>query len=208
MTDTTNMDKKTRKRAVSFQELLNTKFICFNFEGAWLDSFGKPESGSSWIIWGKSGNGKTYFALQLAKYFASLGERVLYNSHEQGISESMKRAYQIIDMKSVERNLLLLDKEPMDELIDRLRKPKSHNIIFIDSLQHAEVTYAMYKRLKKMFRKKTFIYISHADGTKPAEKAAGAIRFAVDIKVWVEGYKAFPVSRYGGGEPFVVWDKE
>jgi hypothetical protein len=202
------MRKNTNKRAVSVNELLKTKLRCFNFEGCWQDSFGLPERRGTWIIWGKSGNGKTYFALQLAKYLASLGEQVVYNSLEQGISVSMQRAYGLIDMTSVARNLLLLDKEPIEELIARLSKHKSPNIIFIDSLQYAGLTYAEYKHLRQKFRAKLFIFISHADGSNPAGRVASSIRYDVDVKIWVEGYKAFPVSRYGGGEPYTIWEKE
>jgi hypothetical protein len=29
--------------------------------------------------------------------------------------------------------------------------------------------------------------------------------YDVDIKVWVENYVAYPRSRFGGSEPFIIW---
>ncbi len=55
------------KRAISISELLTTNFKVLPFEGDWKASIGNPELAGSWIIWGKSGNGKTRFTLQLCK---------------------------------------------------------------------------------------------------------------------------------------------
>ena len=62
------------KRAINAKELLGKSFDVLDFDGAWLGLIGKPEVKGSWIIWGQSGNGKTRFALQLAKYLARFGK--------------------------------------------------------------------------------------------------------------------------------------
>ena len=202
------MKKNLNKRAMSVNDLLNYRSHSLEFEGKWLDSFGRPERTGSWLIWGSSGNGKTRFAVQLCKYLADLGERVAYNSVEEGASESLKIPFAAESVVEAARKVLILDKEPISELIVRLDKPKSPDIIIIDSLQYTGLSYADYKHLRDSFRKKLFIFISHADGRNPAGRVAQAVRFDAFVKIWIEGYQAFPVSRYGGGEPFVVWDKE
>jgi len=202
------MKKNLNKRAMSVNDLLNYRPHSLEFEGKWLDSFGRPERTGSWLIWGSSGNGKTRFAVQLCKYLADLGERVAYNSVEEGASESLKIPFAAESVVEAARKVLILDKEPITELIVRLDKPKSPDIIIIDSLQYTGLSYADYKHLRDSFRKKLFIFISHADGRNPAGRVAQAVRFDAFVKIWIEGYQAFPVSRYGGGEPFVVWDKE
>jgi len=196
------------KRALSVNDLLNYRPHCMAFEGTWYDSFGQPERTGSWIIWGNSGNGKTRFAVQLCKYLADLGERVAYNSVEEGASESLKIPFAAEGVAEAARKVLILDKEPVQDLIIRLDKPKSPDIIIIDSLQYTGLSYAEYKHLRDSFRKKLFIFISHANGRNPAGRVAQAVRFDAFVKIWIEGYKAFPVSRYGGGEVYTIWDKE
>lgn len=177
-----------------------------DFEGRWLSSFGSPELSGSWFVWGGSGSGKTRFVLQLSKYLTQFG-RVAYNSLEEGNSESLAMAFREVGMEQVGRRIVLLDNEPIAEMAQRLRQHKSPNIIIIDSLQYTGMTYTDYKALRDEFRNKLFIIISHAEGREPAGKVARSVKFDAMIKIRVEGYKAFVASRYGGGEPFVIWDE-
>ena len=52
--------------------------------------------------------------------------------------------------------------------------------------------------------KKQFIYVSHVDGKKPEGNVAKRIWRDANVAWRVEGFKAFPVGRYGGGEPIIV----
>lgn len=36
-------------------------------------------------------------------------------------------------------------------------------------------------------------------------RVAKKVRFDSNIKIFVQGYRAEPVSRYGGGEPYIIW---
>lgn len=197
--------KRNIKRAISVSELMTTNHKVMQFEGDWLDSLGEPELTGSWLIWGNSGNGKTRFALQLCKYLTKFG-RVAYDSLEEGASKSMQSAFIDLDMEEVKRRIILLDREPISELIPRLEKRNSPDIIAIDSIQYSGLNAASYKQLVNRFRNKLFILISHADGKNPAGRVATSIRFDAMIKIRVEGYRAFPVSRYGGGEPYTIWE--
>jgi hypothetical protein len=195
---------KIKDRAVSVSQLLTTRHITMPFEHEWLASFGEPERAGTWIIWGSSGNGKTRFALQLCKYLTQFG-RVAYNSLEEGASLSMRKAFTETGMDEVKRRIILLDKEPIAQLIERLKKRKSPDIIAIDSVQYTGLKYADYVSLVNTFRNKMFILISHAEGKEPAGRVAKSIRFDASVKIRIEGYRAYPVSRYGGGEYFTVW---
>jgi len=196
------------KRAVSVNELLRSNIRCLDFDGDWERSFGKPERTGTWLIWGNSGNGKTRFALQLAKYMARLGQKVAVNSLEEGASLSMKNAFEQLNMQEVSRQVILLDKEPLADMIHRLMRRKSPDVIIIDSLQYTGLSYADYKHLRDKFRNKLFVFISHADGNHPAGRVARSVRFDAFVKIYVQNYIAYPVSRYGGGEPFTIWEKE
>jgi hypothetical protein len=191
-------------RAISVSQVLSKKRKLMEFEGAFYDSFGRPEMAGSWIVWGGSGSGKTTFVMLLCKYLTKFA-RVCYNSMEEGDSESIKLAFQRVGMEEVKRRLILLDNEPMHELKDRLRKHKAPGIVVIDSIQYSGMSYAEYKAMRDEFKSTLFIIISHAEGKEPSNKVAKAVRYDSFVKIRVEGYKAFTTSRYGGGEPFVIW---
>jgi hypothetical protein len=192
-------------RAISVHQLLSTEPRTMPFTGAWQALVGNPERTGSWIAWGRSGNGKTRFALQLGKYLTNFG-KVAYNSLEEGASVAMRKAFMETGMQDAGRKLVLLDKEPIEELQDRLRRHKSPEIIVIDSLQYTAMTYAQYKELNQEFRQKLFVYVSHAEGREPAGRVAKSIRFDANVKIFIEGYMAYAVSRYGGGHPYTIWE--
>lgn len=194
------------KRALSVNDIRTYKPAVLDFEGEWLASFGCPEVTGAWIVWGPSGSGKTRFALQVAKYLARF-ERVAYDSLEEGLSLSMQNAIIQTGMAEVARNFVLLDKEPIPELKERLRKKKSPRVVIIDSVQYTQLTYADYIALKDEFRNKLFIFISHADGREPKGNVAKSIRYDAFVKISVLGYKASVMSRYGGGQDFIIWQK-
>jgi len=192
------------KRAVSVDQLLKKKFIEMPFEGKWEKSFGIPERSGVWIIWGESGNGKTNLALQLAKYLTTFG-RVAYDTLEEGARKSFQIAVRRANMKSVSTKIIILNREHLEDLKLRLRRRKSPDIIFIDSIQYSGLTKKDYIELKEEFAKKLFIFISHADGKNPKGSLANFARYDADVKIRIEGYKAFPTSRYGGNNEFIIW---
>ncbi len=193
-------------RAVSIEELEKRCFVEMPFEGEWGKFLGVPERSGIWLVYGHSGNGKTRFALQLAKYLTNFG-KVTYNTLEEGARKSMQRAVIETGMREVAKKFTILNREPISELKERLRKRKSPDIIIIDSFQYTGMSKKEYIALKEEFDKKLFVFISHAEGKQPEGRTAKFIKYDVDVKIRIEGYKAFPVSRYGGGEPYVIWDK-
>ena len=200
------MIEKKINRARTYTDLMRQKGTALEFTGDWLRSIGCPELTGSWLIWGNSTNGKTRFALQLCKYLATF-VRVAYNSLEEGDSLSMRNAVKEVGMSEVRSNFLLLDQEPIGELRKRLMKRKSPDVVFIDSWQYTGLNYSEYKKLRADIRGKLFILISHAEGNNPEGRTAKSIRYDSFVKIWIEGYKAFPASRYGGNEPYTIWDE-
>ncbi len=202
-------------RAISNQNVLAARFETADFTGAWLASFGRPELRGTWIIWGDSGSGKTTFTLMLCKYLANFG-RVAYDSLEQGLSLSLQRAWERVGMIEAGSNVILLNKEDLPEMTARLRKRKSPEIIIIDSLQYLTKFYMQQlKELKAEFPDKLFVFISQADkaGKDPDGHIAKKIRYDADVKIKVEGFKAFVTTRYEdpergeGGADFVIWEQ-
>lgn len=191
-------------RAVSINQLYAKKRNLLAFESEYAASFGRPELTGAWLIWAKSGSGKTTFVLKLCKYLTKFA-RVAYNSMEEGDSQSFKLACQRVAMEEVKSRFILLNNEPIEEMKVRLRKHKAPQIIVIDSIQYSQMTYADYIALKTEFPNVLFLIISHTEGKEPDGKIAKKIKYDSMIKIHVEGYRAFPVSRYGGGAPFDIW---
>lgn len=202
-------------RAISNINVLAARFETVEFAGEWLASFGRPELRGTWIIWGGSGSGKTTFTLMICKYLANFG-RVAYNSLEQGLSLSLQKAWERVGMGEAGNSVILLNKEELPELRARLNKRKSPEIIIIDSVQYLDgFNWASFKKLKREYPDKLFIFISQADraGKDPDGKLAGKIRYDAEIKIKVEGFKAFVTTRYEdaergeGGADFIIWEQ-
>lgn len=202
-------------RAISNKNVLAAQFETADFDGPFLASFGRPELRGVWLIWGDSGSGKTTFTLQLCKYLAGF-RRVAYDSLEQGLSLSLQKAWERVGMAEAGSNIILLNKEDLPELRARLRKRKSPEIIVIDSLQYLDKFYMkQFKDLKAEFPDKLFVFISQADkaGKDPDGYIAKKIRYDADIKIKVEGFKAFVTTRYEDrdkgecGEDFIIWEQ-
>lgn len=194
------------KRAYTLTDIRAYNPNTLPFDGAWLESIGMPELTGTWIVWGSSGNGKTRFALQLAKYLAGFC-KVAYDSLEEGLSLSMQRAIEEVGMSDVRHNFTLLDKEPLPELMRRLSRRRAPQVVIIDSLQYTGMSYADYRELRDTHRNTLFIFISHSEGREPKGNVGKSVRYDAFVKIYVEGYKAFPQSRYGGGTPYTVWER-
>lgn len=193
-------------RAFSVNNVLDAKFNVLSFDGDWFKSVGCPERSGTWFIQGDVKNGKTSFAMMLAKYLTNFG-RVSYDSVEEGLCKSIQDAFLRLNIKEVAGKFILLDKEEVPELKKRLAKHKSPDFVFIDTVQFMDIRFADYKSLKKEFPDKVFIYLSHMDGGKPVGATAQKIYRDASVAFRVEGFKAFPVSRYGGGEPITICEE-
>lgn len=192
------------KRAYSINNIIDARFKTIELDGVWGSAIGTPELTGSWFIYGAPKNGKTTFALQLSKYLTKFG-RVAYDSVEEGLSLTMQMAMERVQMAEVGSKLILLEKEDATELMARLRRHKSPDIIVIDSVQFMELKWVEYKKLKETFPKKLFIYVSHIEGKQPEGNVAKRIWRDANVYFNIEGFRAFPVSRYGGGESIDVY---
>lgn len=202
------MSKKNRAYSVS--NVLTKKFKPLEFEGTWQQTLGNPDKAFSAIIFGGSSNGKTEAAIMLAKYLTNFGI-VDYDSLEQGLSATMQAAIERNHLEKTKHPFRLLDRMPFEELIERMKKPKSADFLFIDSAQYMRINKNQYYELKELMliKRKGIIWVSQAKGKEPKGALADDIRYDVDLKLWVEGYKLFPEGRLnGGGEPFVIWPEK
>ena len=194
------------KRALSTSELLSKRYKIFDFEDEWFDFIGKPEMSGVWFVWANSGNGKTNFTLQLCKKLAEYG-KVIYDSLEEGTRLTLQNSIRRAGMDEVKRRVQWVC-EPVSELYERIAQHKSAQFVVIDSVQHAQLSYKQYLELKEAHRGKLIVLISQADGKQPSGRAARSIMYDADLKVWIEGYRAFTKGRYiGTVGTYTIWNE-
>ena len=194
-------------RAYSINNILTAKFKRLEFTGKWLDAVGRPQPTGSWFIYSEPKNGKTTFNMMISKYMTQFG-RVIYLSYEEGISSTIQEALMRVNMREAGSKIVVAPGESMDELTKRLDKHRSPDYVVIDSIQFSDLSWDDYKNLKVRYPKKVFIYISHIDNGKPDGKTAVKIWRDANVIFRVEGFRAFPVSRFGGGNPIDIWPEK
>lgn len=191
----------------SVADIEKKHFKTLPFQGEWKGLIGTPEVTGCWIIWGLSGNGKTRFSLQLAKYMAGF-QKVYYNTLEEGMKLSFKKALKANNMQAA-GNRFGFQSENLQQMRARLGQKRSPNIIFIDSLQYLNPTKEDVKALLRDFPDKLFIFISHAQGLQPKGEIADEIRYHSNVKIRVHQFLASPAetTRYGGDKPYIIWEE-
>lgn len=169
---------------------------------------GTPECRGSWFVWGDSGHGKSTFLMQLAKIL-SMYYKVDYVSLEEEDRASMQDLMAECKMAECRKgSFMLLPGYDLEAVNERISKPRSARIIIVDSVQYWNITTAEYKKLLADHPTKLFIFNSHADGKKPVGALGRNIKYDADVKLWVEGFRAFSRSRMSRGkitDAFTIW---
>jgi hypothetical protein len=212
-TPTTKTKSKPREksaRVVGLKQLMQKKFTFIgSLPERILASFGWLPFNFWMIIWGESGNGKTNLLTDILKAVMPFG-KVLYVALEEGTEVStVMRVKKSLNEEEHSGKIEFADHTmTIEELKKKLRKKKQPKFIVIDSVQYWFITLKDYWDLKKEFgRKYCFIFISHAKGKQPDGKLAEKIRYDVPIKVYVSWFIAFVQSRFGGNNPYVIWEE-
>lgn len=201
--------KNTRlRRPITVTDLYRKKFNVLDFTGQFKSLIGCPQVKGSWMIFGDSSQGKTRFMLQLAKYLGNFG-RVYIDSLEEGESESIKQGFIAERMEERKGSVYLLDNEPLETVRQHLEKRNAPDFVFFDSVQFMKgFTEADYIDLLNDFPAKLFIFTSHVQGKEPKGSLAQAIRYRSFVKLFVQQFRVFPQSRYGGGLHYDIWPEK
>lgn len=207
------MEKKTKersKRAYSPSELMRMKRPVMDFEGKWEQAFGRPATTGLWIIWGNSGNGKSSFTMQLAKYLCRFG-KVFYNSIEEDKDNTFIKMLERNEMWEVDKKFFTC-KLTLEELEARMNAPRSEQIYIIDSFQAGGFTTEGpngYQGLVDRHPNKLIIFVSRADGNKPLGRSAVNLMYDAAVKIWVESFKAYCKGRFSPkpGVFYTIWEE-
>ena len=196
------------KRAYSPKEIAKKTYKTLPWGGRWEEAFGMPEENSTWLIWGRSANGKSSFVMQLAYELTHYG-RVLYLSYEEGLSQSFQERIVRFKMSDREGWFRVATHDSVAELSERLQRRHSAKFVIVDSLQYAGWTWPEVQHLVESFPRKSFIFVSQDDKGQPLGKTAKRVLYASGVKVRVSGFRAYCQGRFNpdAGNSFVVWEE-
>lgn len=185
-------------------------------EGKFKNTLGNIPAHFMMIIYGDSGNGKTELCIQLAKYLTSYG-KVQWLSYEQGHGYDLQTAINRNKMEEVSGDFLVSDPVAdlpygvsfIEDLDKHLSKRSSPDFIFIDSIDYTGFSFEEYDFLKRKFgKKKAFIFISHARGTKPMKRIGEQIMYDGGIGLFVSKFIAkVAKNRFGGFEDYIIYEQ-
>jgi DNA replication protein DnaC len=143
-------------KITSMKNLAQMKFSLLDFEGKWKDFFGQPQTNFFCVIHGMSGEGKSHFAMQFAKYLAERFGNVLYVSGEEGFAPTFQKKVQSLGANI--KNLYAGDIRTGKELLTEAPHNKFHFIV-IDSLNNMGIDPEMMRNIRKKFKDSSIIAI-------------------------------------------------
>jgi len=195
------------KRSLTSRNLLNKK------EGRKLQIsdpelsriIGNASVNGIWLIYGKEKNGKTGFALKLAKALAKR-EKVSYLSAEEGFGDSFLEACRRTGITSADK-ILWDEYLSIDAIVEKFSKPKTANVIFIDNLtvylEELKPT-EIKTRLMDVLHGKLLVLIAHEERKKPYPAIARMAEKWASVVIQIKGLKALVVSRFSSGGEIVI----
>lgn len=203
-------ERKSRlSRALNPRDIAAKKWVTLEWGEKWSRPFGHPAENAMWFICGKSASGKSSFVMQLAKELTNYGS-VLYMSYEEGVSQDFQRRMEYLRMWEVGSRFKVAVEDSYEDLIERLKRPKSAQFVVVDSFQESGWhDYPKARDLVRMFPRKSFIFVSQEWKGQPAGKPSGHLRHLASMKVWVSGYKAYCQGRATSeaGSYYTVWEE-
>ena len=158
-----------------------------------------------WIVYGPEKNGKTWFALWLAKQLARF-TRVNYISAEEGLADSFKEAVFRAGITTAD-NIVWNEYISADEIIEKFSKQRSAKIIVIDNLTMYSdelKPIELKKRLLDALPNKLIIFIAHEERKQPYPAIANMAKKMSSVVIHIEGLKAFVTSRFSSGGEIVI----
>ncbi len=164
--------------------------------GKYSPLMGRPENRFTAMMYGESGSGKSVFTLQFADYYSHYYGKVLYNSHEEGVNQTIKDRITDFDIKSPKLWVgNKLDYEQMCHKIER----NYYRLVVVDSVQYMNFSFEQLKEMRERFKKRhlSIVLVSFGQSQgKPAGAGAIDLLHASDIKLFFKNGTCHSHGRY------------
>ncbi len=145
-------------------------------------------------LYGKSGSGKSVFALRFADWFAANIGKALYNSHEEGINKTIQDRIKQFNISS--QKLYFGNKLNYDDLCRKIVANK-YRLVVIDSIKYMGLTPEQLDDFRHRFRKRTICLLMVAFGTGRGQTDGCKDHLhASDVKLYFDNGKVFSHGRY------------
>jgi len=161
--------------------------------GEYAKLFGFPEGKFVAIFYGSAGSGKSVFALKFADFYAKNIGKVLYNSHEEGVRQTLKD--RIVEHNIDAQRLYFGNALSFDEMMHKIKR-NYYRLVIIDSIQYMGFSYAQLKQIRETFPKRHLSLILVSFGSKNQPQNAKDHFHASDIKAFFENGRLHVISRY------------
>lgn len=199
------------KSVYSVADVEAMRWETVKFTQRFAELLGDVVTGGVWMIYGKSGHGKTRFALELAREFAGIGKRVLFVSLEMGLSKALQNELEGAGIRGGTSKMMIKEDVSPEELNKLMRSAHTPDVVIVDSLQYWQeqtgVAFEAIWQMKRRFKKKTFVFLSHVEGKEVEGKLAYQVKRDSMVRILVEGFKAIFKGRGKGGSTgeYVIW---
>lgn len=164
--------------------------------GTYNELLGKVESKFTMTLYGHSGSGKSVFALRFADYCAKHVGKVLYNSHEEMLNQTIQDR---INKWDIDAERLYFGKALIFErMVEAIRK-NYYRIVVIDSVKYMRFTAKQLEELQVTFAKRKLSIVMVNFGDKlgvPSGTYGKDLLHASDVKCFFKGGHLNVTSRY------------
>jgi len=186
--------EKMKRQIYNIKTLKDKKFQTLEFNEQYKMLFGSPQRNFIAMCYGESGSGKSVFLLKFADYFAKNFGKVLYNSHEEGVNQTV--IDRINNFEITAKKLFIGNALNFDEMCEKIEK-NYYRLVIIDSVKYMNFTFAQLKELRTRFAKRQIIVIM-VDFGKAKGKPQSSIDLlhAADVKMYIKQGHINSVSRY------------
>lgn len=181
--DVATVTRRDNARVISLTELKAQEFDMYDFTGGFEEIIGNPAKNFSMVVYGESGQGKSTWVIEFANYLAEHHGRVLYNSSEERISQSLKRKL----LKYDSDNFAIAECQTYKALKTAVRG-NGFKFIVIDSVNDMNIKPNQLAELTEMNPDKAFIFILQA--TKQGTyKGNSQFVHDADVLIRLENYQ-------------------
>lgn len=197
-------------KLMSLSNLEAIKYTYIPFTERFSEAFGNREKGGIWMVYGKAGSGKSRFVMDLAKEFAEIGMKVLFATLEMGYCKDFREELHNVGINRGHA-ITFTEDVTCEEIDEQLSKQRSYDVVIIDSIQYFvnqyDATAEKIINLRKKYRKKIFLFVSHVEGKEVEGKTAYAVKRDSFVRILVEGFRAIYIGRGKAGPVgyYTIW---
>lgn len=196
-------------RFLSLRNVDDKKNVIVPFKGVWYDLMRHPDHSGCWIIYGKSGHGKTSFMMQMARELDEMKYRVIIFSLEEGIRSTFRDALHSNGIITGVHKINISTGASVDDLDKWLgTTSRPPGFIFIDSVQYWSMEYkataAKIIELRKKYESTVFVFTSHIQGNEVEGNDAYWVKRDSFCRIHVVGFTAYYEGRGSGGQ-YTIW---